>query len=38
MFKIQDVQLVRTQGSGVAGGLYGFADFFWCEKEEGVIQ
>ena len=26
MFKVEDVQMVRAVGSGVAGGHYGFAD------------
>ena len=38
MFKVQDLQLVMTEGRGVAGGHYGFVDLVWCEKEEGVMQ
>ena len=36
MFKVEDVQMVRAMGSGVAGGNYGFADLDRGEEKEGV--
>ena len=36
VFKMEDVQMVRAEGSGVAGGHYGFADLVRIEKKEGV--
>ena len=38
MFKVEDVQMVRAMGSGVAGGHYGFADLDRGEEKEGVVQ
>ena len=38
MFKVEDVQMVRAVGSGVAGGHYGFADLDRGEEKEGVVQ
>ena len=38
MFKVEDVQMVRAMGSGVAGGHYGFTDLDRGEEKEGVVQ
>ena len=38
LIKVEDVQMVRAVGSGVAGGHYGFADLDRGEEKEGVMS